>query len=186
VSEELTAEERAYALKRGVHMPEDVALFAKLVRLYDAALARIGEAIADEKRDASSLEACEKHLSIVIEARDEACAKVESLDEQWHEACAERDTALEKRHEAIQEQARLADGCNAALARIAELEERLEKTRLHWEERNDDANALRGRIARAVAELEGAPDVDPEGEGVTIGQIADAFDAIKRALEALR
>ncbi len=33
--EALTDEERAYALKRGVHMPEDVELFAKLVRIHD-------------------------------------------------------------------------------------------------------------------------------------------------------
>ena len=100
------------------------------------ALARIGEAIADEKRDAASLEACEKHLSIVIEARDEACAKVESLDEQWHEACAERDTALARiaelesrcadaeQNEAALSRAALDHAMSAgkALARIAELE----------------------------------------------------------------
>jgi hypothetical protein len=67
-----------------VTMPtaELAALVVRAVNGYDAALARIGEAIADEKRDAAALEACEKHLQIVSESREAALARAEALTEQ--------------------------------------------------------------------------------------------------------
>lgn len=74
MSEELTAEERAYALKRGVHMPEDVALFAKLVRLYDAALARA--------------EAAERALRFASDEHGKADAECETLQSRLAEATA--------------------------------------------------------------------------------------------------
>jgi hypothetical protein len=106
-----------------------------------------------------------------------------------HRVEAERDTALEKRLEAVQEQARLADGCNAALVRITELEETNQNLRDHCqariaelelrlknaddqEDETQDWNSdLQTRIARAVAELEKMAPGDPRRD---------------RALEALR
>jgi hypothetical protein len=95
-----------------------------------------------------------------------ACAEsrrciIESLES----ARAERDTALQKRHEAIQEQARLAGGCNAALARIAELQSGFDAAVRAAAQRDT-------RIARAVAELEQCR--------------KPRTGAVERALEALR
>jgi hypothetical protein len=137
-----------------------------------------------EHPDTIALRRCRAELESAEHLLEQRGQDVAQYKEALESARAERDTALEKRHEAIQEQARLADGCNAALARIAELEAQLETTReraqwdLDW---RIEAEALTRNldmsIARAVAELEKAKRMSP-GRWVE--------ESIDAALEALR
>ena len=167
--EDLDLGDAIIAACKAVHEPRSL-----LTRVYNAIGLHIGHAPAGaEHPDTIALRECRAELErkdsawmSEVKAHQESATRWGKRAERLHgdveSARAERDTALEKRHEAIQEQARLADGCNAALARIAELTEHNVQQGVRYE----------FRIARAVAELE--------------NEALQPSARIKRALEALR
>ncbi len=169
MTETLTAEERAYALQRGVHFPEDVPLFAKLVRLYDAALAERDTALAR----VPLAQKCDNYRTALDAWNDEITARIK--------AQGELSTALARIAELDEQGGRWRDLATTRAARIAELEADRVAIDLHSRGLIDSLAALRTRIARAVAELEKffavneTQQIDPQG-----------IEHIERAREALR